>query len=424
MAYATALRYNAEAYQWGAAGRGLCVCALWVGLAWFPPDSLPRAAMQLLPVTAGAITTWAHYRPGALDRVVVSRFAAISWLGRHLSGAKGRATVDLSGVLECGGILAALLLYVGPVAVRPLPAPLYVLGLAVSTVHVWSALSQAMIDAGWYNPDEPPPRLLVRLRPLIPPALAALGFALFAWPQYAEREDVPVGILGASFLAASFLLLWPYTFIIEALLRSAVATCHIEVGAVRLDDALTLHSLVKNAVRSVMRQVTDDPGAGAETRALINELALVVEETRLKLLDQPELPQSLPTLVKRIQKLMPHDQRQTVVLDEICSTKRRLSKTDFGLVRRVLPDFVTNAWKAGAQHVGVSVQVEENSARPWVAVRVEDDGPGMPVDAGADPYSSLRILESHLRRFEGTIEHHPGPVKGTCACARWRSAAY
>lgn len=425
MAYATALRYNSEAYQWGAVVRGLCVCTLWVVLAWFPPESVPRASAQLLLVTVGAITTWAHYRPGALDRVVVSRFAAVSWLGRHLSGAKGRATVDLSGVLECGGILAALLLYVGPVAVRPLPAPIFVLGLAVSTMHVWSALSQAMIDAGWYNPDAPPARLLVRLRPLIPPTLAALSFMLFAWPLYAERENVSVGILGTSLLAASFLLLWPYAFIVEALLRSSVSTCQVEVGAVRRDDALTVHSLVENGVRSVMRQTAADPGAGAETRALINELALVVEETRLVLLDQPEPPQSLPTLVGRIQKLMPPDRRHTVVLDEASSTKRRLSKTDFGLVRRVLPDFVTNAWKAGAQHVGVSVQVEEGSAHLWVAVRVEDDGPGMPsAGAGADPYGSLRVLENHLGRFEGTIEHSPGPIKGTRACARWRSVSH
>ncbi|MET9462146.1 hypothetical protein ABZY05_45250 [Streptomyces canus] len=424
VAYATALRYNGEVYQWGAAARGLCVCALWVVLAWFPPDSLPQASAQLLPVTVGAITTWAHYRPGVLDRLLASRLTVIGWCGRHLSGVKGRATVDLSGVLECGGILVALLLYVGPVAVRPLPAPVYVLGLAVSTVHIWSAFSQAMIDAGWYNPDAPPTRVLVRLRPLIPLALATLSFALFAWPLYAEREDVQVGILGASLLAASFLLLWPYTFIVEALLRSALATCHVEAGTVRRDDALTLHSLVKNAVRSLMRQTTDDPGVGAETRALINELALVVEEARLVLLDQPEPPQSLPTLVERIRKLMPHDQRQIVVLDEACSTTRCLGKTDFGLVRRVLPDFVTNSWKAGAQHVRVSVQVEENSARLWVAVHVKDDGSGIPTGAGADPYGSLRVLESHLRRFEGTIEHQPGPNKGTFVCARWRSVSH
>ncbi|MFF1657766.1 ATP-binding protein [Streptomyces sp. NPDC058255] len=311
----------------------------------------------------------------------------------------------------------ALLLYVGPVAVRPLPASIYVLGLTVSTVHIWSALSQAMIDAGWYNPDAPPARLLVRLRPLIPPALTTLGFALFAWPIYAEGEDAPMGVFGASLLAASFLLLWPYTFIVEALLRSAVTTCHVETLAVRRDDAITLHSLVKNGVRAVMRQIAADPGAGAETRAWVNELALLVEEARMILLGLPEQPCSVPTLVERIQKIMPHDHRQTVTLD----VAQHLSGTDYGLVRRVLPDLITNAWKAGAQHVGVNVQVEGTSTRPWVAVRVEDDGPGLPPGAMVDPHSSLRILESHLRRYEGTIEHHPGPVSGTCACARWKS---
>ncbi|MFF4393654.1 hypothetical protein ACFY0G_44155 [Streptomyces sp. NPDC001552] len=346
-----------------------------------------------------------------------SRFTALRWLARHLSGAKGRATIDLSGVLECGGILAALLLYVGPMAVRPLPAPVYVFGLAVSTVHVWTAMSQAMIDAGWYNPDAPPARQLVRLRPLIPSALSALSFALFAWPLYVEGEDAPMGVLGASLLAATFLLLWPYTFIVEALLRSAVATCLVEVVAVRRDDAITLHSLVKNGVRAVMRQVAADPGAGAETRAWVNELALLVEEARMILLGLPEQPSSVSTLVGRIQKLMPHDQQQTVTLD----VTQYLSGTDYGLVRRVLPDLITNAWTAGAQHVGVNVQVEGTSTRSWVTLLVEDDGPGLPSGAGADPHGSLRVLESHLRRYEGRIEHHPGPVTGTCACVRWKS---
>lgn len=51
VAYATTLRYNGVVYQWGAAARGLCVCALWVALAWFPSDSFPRAPVQLLLVT-------------------------------------------------------------------------------------------------------------------------------------------------------------------------------------------------------------------------------------------------------------------------------------------------------------------------------------------------------------------------------------
>ena len=37
----------------------------------------------------------------------------------------------------------------------------------------------------------------------------------------------------------------------------------------------------------------------------------------------------------------------------------RMRKTDYGLARRVLPDLVTNAWKAGAQRVEVAVRHEQ-----------------------------------------------------------------
>jgi hypothetical protein len=71
---------------------------------------------------------------------------------------RGRATADLSGLLEGFGIISALLLYDGPVSVRPLPAPVYVTGVILITAHGWSAFAQVMTDASWYNPSAADPR--------------------------------------------------------------------------------------------------------------------------------------------------------------------------------------------------------------------------------------------------------------------------
>lgn len=42
-------------------------------------------------------------------------------------------------VLESVGIVLALLLYGGPLSARPLPVPVYLIGLVLITAHVWSA---------------------------------------------------------------------------------------------------------------------------------------------------------------------------------------------------------------------------------------------------------------------------------------------
>ncbi|MEU6593677.1 ATP-binding protein [Streptomyces sp. NPDC046881] len=302
-----------------------------------------------------------------------------------------------------------------------MPAPVYALGLATLTVHAWSAFSQAMIDAGWYNPDAQPPTTLVRLRPLIPFGLSAGWFVLFAWPLYVEGDPVPVGFLGSGLLAGSFLLPLPYALAFEVMLRAAVGTCQVEVAAKRRDDASTVHSLVKNAMHALVRQIQQDRSAEAETRALVRELGFVVEEARLAVLDQPTPPQSLPVLMDRLRKIVPRDHRQDVELDPV-SARLKLGRTDYGLVRRVLPDLITNAWKAGAQHVDVVIRIEQGEPRSWVAVRVADDGPGVPTGFLSRPDSSLQVLEHHLRRFEGTMQHESRPCGGTSVSVRWRSS--
>ena len=154
--YDIAVRYATPLWRVGAAFRGACVCGLWVLLAWFPAGVLPRAAAQMLMVSAGVGLAWVQTQPGLLDRLASGRIAALRKTAWHLRGAHGRATADLSGLLEGVGIILALLLYAGPIAARPLPAGVYVLGLVLVTAHVWSAFAQVMTDPSWYNSDPPP----------------------------------------------------------------------------------------------------------------------------------------------------------------------------------------------------------------------------------------------------------------------------
>ena len=154
--YDIAVRYATPLWRIGAAFRGTCVAGLWILLAWFPARALPQAAAQLLMVSAGVTTAWIQTQPDTLDRLASGRIAALRRAAGHLRAAHGRATADLAGVLEGFGMIVALLLYGGPISVRPLPTPVYVIGLILITAHVWNAFAQVMTDASWYNPDTPP----------------------------------------------------------------------------------------------------------------------------------------------------------------------------------------------------------------------------------------------------------------------------
>ena len=142
-----------------------------------------RGAAQLVMVSAGVSMAWVQLQPGLLDRLESGRLPGLSRTVWHLRGARGRATADLAGILESLGIVAALLLYVGPFAVRPLPAGVYLAGLVLVTGHLWSAYSQVMTDSSWYNPEAPANRRLVVLRPWIPVIIAAILFVMMISPR-------------------------------------------------------------------------------------------------------------------------------------------------------------------------------------------------------------------------------------------------
>jgi hypothetical protein len=431
-AYDIAVRYATPLWRAGAAFRGACICGLWILLAWFPAGAVPRAAAQLLMVSAGVGIAWIQTQPGLLDRMESGPVAGLRKAAWHLRGARSRATADLAGVLESLGIVLALLLFGGPIAVRPLPEPVYVIGLVLATAHVWSAYAQVMTDASWYNPDAEPSRGLLLFRPWIPAAVAAIEFLIIVVPAGAP-DPLPAGTALPLLLVASIVLVLPFTVAFEVILRAGAEVCDVTAGEVGRNDSITVHSLVKNGAHALIRQVQDDPGAAEETRSLADGILILAEEARQTMLGDGPRPESVALLWDCVLQAVPGDRRGAMVLDPP-SRQLQLRKTDYGLARRVLPDLMTNAWKAGAQQIEVAVRELEQASgaiadgpgpvrRPWVTISVDDDGPGMPQQA-LGPRTSLRILNEYLHRFDGAVRSEPRDGGGTRVLARWRSSPW
>jgi signal transduction histidine kinase len=423
--YDIAVRYATPLWRIGAAFRGGCVVGLWVLLAWFPAGVLPRAAAQLLMVSAGVSLAWIQTQPDTLDRLESGRIALLRKTAGHLRGARGRATADLAGLLEGFGTILVLLLYGGPIAVRPLPTPVYVIGLVLITAHVWNAFAQVMTDASWYNPDQPPARGLVSFRPWIPACVAAIEIVLIVSPG-PSGPRLPAGLIIPLLLSGSIVLLLPFTMVFEVVLRGGMEACEISMNEVRRNDSITVHSLVKNGAHALIRQIQADSGADRETRSLAESMLILAEEARQMMLGGGPPSETVALLWDCVLQTVPGDRRAGMVLDS-GSRRLQMHKTDYGLARRVLPDLVTNAWKAGAHRVEVAVREESQqanpAARPWVTVTVADDGPGMPGQAGGSR-TSLRILGDHLQRFDGAVVAERRDGGGTRVLARWRSSPW
>ena len=421
--YAVAVRYQTPMWRAGAMLRAGCMAGFWVLLLWFPPRTWPKGAAMLALGTIGAVTAWAHNRSSVLDFLVARDTPGLSAAARHLIGAKQRATADLSGLLEGFGIISVALLYAGPLEVRPLPAPVYALGTVLIVVHVWSAFLQAMTDSSWYLPDPPPGRAVLLLRPVMPLIVATILFAILGYPVYWQHEPVPGGLFGAILACAVVLLLLPFTLVYELVLRAARDALATEGRRYRAEDAVTVHSLVKNAAYALISEVDADPGAGVETRSLAREMLALTEEARLMVLGRGADLGSVDLLWHCVTRILPSGGETTAELDP-ASRSVQLSGTDYQLARRCLVDLMTNAWKAGARRIEVAVGVAEQpgAARAQTVLRVDDDGPGMPPGALDDPATSLAVMAEHLRGYSGSLTFSARDEGGTRACVRWQSA--
>jgi signal transduction histidine kinase len=423
LVYAIAVRYQTPLWRAGAMLRAGCMAGFWVLLLWFPHDTWPKDAAWLVLGSVGAVTAWAHNRSSLLDLLVARDISGLSAVARHLLGARQRATVDLSGLLEGFGIISAAFLFAGPFEVRPLPGTVYALGTVLIVIHVWSAFLQAMTDSTWYSADPPPARGLLALRPLMPLIVAILLFAILGYPVYWQHQAVPGGLFGAILAAAAVLLLLPYTVIYELILRGARDALVLLARRNRADDAVTVHSLVKNAAYALISEVDGDLGAGPETRALAREMLALTEEARLMALGRAAEFGTVELLWHCVTRILPSGGEKMAGLDP-ASHSVQLSGTDYQLARRCLVDLMTNAWKAGAHRIEVAISVEEQpgTARTQTVLCVDDDGPGMPAGVLDNPATSLAVMAVHLRGYAGSLAFAPRAGGGTRACARWQSA--
>ena len=423
LVYAIAVRYQTPLWRAGAMLRAGCMAGFWVLLLWFPHRTWPKDAALLALGSVGALTAWAHNRSSLLDFLVARNIAGLSAAARHLLGARVRATADLSGLLEGFGIISVTLLFAGPLEVRPLPALVYALGTVLIVIHVWSAFLQAMTDSTWYVPDPPPGRAVLLLRPLMPLIVATILFAILAYPVYWQHQAVPGGLFGVILAAAVVLLLWPYTLIYELVLRGARDAAALQGRRYRADDAITVHSLVKNAAYALISEVDDDPGAGPETRALAREMLALTEEARLMVLGRAAELGTVELLWHCVTRILPSGADTTAQLDP-ASRSVQLSGTDYQLARRCLVDLMTNAWKAGARQIEVAISMAEQpgAARAQTVLRVDDDGPGMPAGVLDNPATSLAVMAEHLRGYAGSLTFSSRTGGGTRACVRWQSA--
>jgi signal transduction histidine kinase len=423
LVYAIAVRYQTPMWRAGALLRAGCMAGFWVLLLWFPPQAWPKGAFLLLLGSVGAVMAWAHNRSSLLDLLVARDIPGLGAVARHLLGARQRATVDLSGLLEGFGIISASLLFAGPLEVRPLPPTVYGLGMVLIVIHVWSAFLQAMTDSTWYASDPPPARALLVLRPLIPLIVAVLLFAILGYPVYWQHEAVPGGLFGAILAAVAVLLLLPCTVVYELILRGARDALVLQARRYRADDAVTVHSLVKNAAYALISEVDDDPGAGPETRALAREMLALTEEARLMVLGRAAELGTVELLWHCVTRILPSGGETVAGLDP-ASRSVQLSGTDYQLARRCLIDLMTNAWKAGAHRIEVAISVEEQpgTARTQTVLRVDDDGPGIPAGALEDPATSLAVMAEHLRGYAGSLAFSPRTGGGTRARVTWQSA--
>jgi signal transduction histidine kinase len=421
--YAIAVRYQTPLWRAGAMLRAGCMAGFWVLLLWFPHDTWPKDAAMLALGTIGAVTAWAHNRSSLLDFLVARHIVGLSAAARHLIGARERATADLAGLLEGFGIIAVSLLYAGPLEVRPLPSLVYALGVVLIVIHVWSAFLQAMTDSSWYVQDPPPGRAVLLLRPLMPLIVAVILFAILGYPVYWNHEEVPGGLFGVLLAAGVILLLLPFTLIYELLLRGARDALAQEASRYRAADAVTVHSLVKNAAYALISEVDSDPGAGPETRSLSREMLALTEEARLMALGRAAELGGVELLWHCVTQTLPSGANTRAELDQ-ASRAVQLSGTDYQLARRCLVDLVTNAWKAGARRIEVAIRVREQpgQARTQTMLRVDDDGPGMPARVLDDPTTSLAVMAEHLRGYSGSLTFSPRAGGGTTACVRWQSA--
>jgi hypothetical protein len=408
---------NAGGRLWLAGGwiRAVLLAGLWVTLAWVPAGELPRAAAQLAIGTAALLLAFAHILPGGLD--LVARVPGAGPLARHMAGTSGRATVDVPGLAEGLGAFLATSLFVGWFPIPGLPLDVRSAGLALAVGYCWEAVLQAVIDPGWYSLRMPPSRGMRVFRFTIPVILTGIiTFVLLPWTHTDAQVPLALRIL-LSLSPLAYYLVWA-TF--DVVLKAAAMSLWNSRNLWRWDVWSDVHGTVKNTL-VFLKQYVEDPAPDLEEiRSLVRNALIVVEDFKGNLVDvgaHRAEGGTVGELFESIWRALGSSLPVTYDLDGD-SERVRLSAADYQIARRVVPDLVSNAIKAGASAVDARCLVIEPAAQ--IRVEVSDNGVGMPEDALDNPDTSLRRLRDRLRQRDGDVTHARNEAGGITATAHWR----
>ncbi|MCQ6553175.1 hypothetical protein NPS70_08200 [Streptomyces sp. C10-9-1] len=394
------------------------VAMLWSVLPWAAPDQVVHAVLALAVVTVGTVASHVHARPWLIE--YLDQLPGMRRLVSHLTGTRGRATVDLPGLLEGAGILIAGLAYVGPWGVAGISREAEIVALVSVVAYTHSVFLNVVLDPGFYAPSIPvelgpdrssgaPPLPLQWVRHAVPPGLTLIGATLFTPDWNPELAAIPIGL--RVLLSASFLLLWVAWTCFDQVLSAAAATVKDCEQVVRLGAAQDLHSLAKNSIVSILTAVGSPHYQRSEVRGLTRNALVQLEEVRRAWLshDTTGAGGRLEDLWEAAIAVLTREWRERCHLDE-AARDIKLHATDYQLVRRILSDLVTNALQANAEHVTIKVAMRHwNQAlspfhhRPELAKMKGEDSS----DEGRPPRRRHLPHRPHSRRHHLHRGHHP-----------------
>jgi hypothetical protein len=410
----TALNADSRLWLAGCCSRAALLAGMWVTLAWVPASELPWGIIQLLVATAGLLLGFASITPGG--REMVARALGMAALDHF--GSFGRAAVDVPAVAEGVGAFLAGSLYAGWFPLAGLPAAVRSVGLAMAVCYGWQVLFQAVIHPGWYNRGTPPSRWMRAFRYAIP-AIGAGFIAFILLPSKAPDTAVP--LFARILLSASPLFYYPLWAAFDIMLKASVTSLRNSQNLWRWDVWGDAHGSVKNTLVFLSQYVEEPEPDLEEIRSLTRNALVVMDEFKGQLVGgrgQDPPGGSVGELWGSVLRALGNPRRVRCLLDGE-SARVRLSATDYQVARRVLPDLVSNALKAGASAVDARCSVSGQPAR--IQIEIADDGTGLAPDDMSDPRSSLRMLSAWLSERKGDIRHSANAAGGTTAVAYWRA---
>ena len=411
----TALNADSRLWRAGCWSRTVLLAGMWVTLAWAPAAELPRGFAQLLVATAGLLLGFASITPGG--RELVAKVPGTAVLVNHF-GTFHRAAVDAPALAEGLGAFLAGLLYAGWFPLAGLPVGVRSLGLAMAVCYGWETVLQAVIHPSWYYLDAPPGRAMRVFRYIIPAIFAGfIAFVLLPW----NAADSQIPLIARILLSASPLLYYLLWAAFDIMLKASVTSLRNSQNLWRWEVWAEAHGSVKNTLVFLNQYVEEPEPDLDEIRSLTRNALVVVDEFKGQLIggrSQDPAGGSVGELWGSVLRALGSPRRGHCVLDSE-SARVRLSATDYQVARRVLPDLVSNALKAGASAVDARCSVGGQPAE--VRVEIADDGAGLKADDMTDSRSSLRMLSAWLRERKGDIRHSANAAGGTTAVAYWRA---